>query len=502
MVQQKTTELIVKTPSGLVQVMPKTNAAAVDYGEGTVQDELSRTVHITGAETVDGVKTFSKNTMTEAVALSGSEINVSLGSFFTKTVTADTAFTFTGAPSGKTCAFSLVLTNGGLHECTFPANVTWVGGQTPSLKTAGTDVLTFFTVNGGSTWMEVSTGGSSSGSGGTIADTGVVAGTYGPSANAAPAYGDSFIIPQITVNQKGQITQILEKTITIPASDNTDIQVQVVSSAWNKAYLLGVDAVNPISGAPLNVTSIADPDVYLTTSPGELHATTFTGNLNGTASRATADSTGANIANTYAKLASPALTGTPTAPTATAGTSTTQIATTAFVAEALSSFSGGIKDVAYLDEEPDSTNTADLDDSSFIFYEEGATNDASPNVVTTTGNQTITGVKTFVNGLYGGVAVLGANESAFNLSQATCFKKTVTADTTFSFTNVPSAVVCCITVVLVNGGSHLVTWPASVKWDNGNTPFLTANGTDVLTFITIDGGTTWFGNATCMGAAS
>ena len=37
-----------------------------------------------------------------------------------------------------------------------------------------------------------------------------------------------------------------------------------------------------------------------------------------------------------APLASPALTGTPTAPTAASGTSTTQIATTAFVANAIS----------------------------------------------------------------------------------------------------------------------------------------------------------------------
>lgn len=38
----------------------------------------------------------------------------------------------------------------------------------------------------------------------------------------------------------------------------------------------------------------------------------------------------------YAKLASPALTGTPTAPTASSGTNTTQIATTAFVTSAVS----------------------------------------------------------------------------------------------------------------------------------------------------------------------
>ena len=41
------------------------------------------------------------------------------------------------------------------------------------------------------------------------------------------------------------------------------------------------------------------------------------------------------IRSIFAPLASPALTGTPTAPTATAGTSSTQIATTAFVADAI-----------------------------------------------------------------------------------------------------------------------------------------------------------------------
>lgn len=42
-----------------------------------------------------------------------------------------------------------------------------------------------------------------------------------------------------------------------------------------------------------------------------------------------------------APAASPAFTGTPTAPTASSGTSTTQVATTAFVAAALAAFSGG-----------------------------------------------------------------------------------------------------------------------------------------------------------------
>lgn len=46
--------------------------------------------------------------------------------------------------------------------------------------------------------------------------------------------------------------------------------------------------------------------------------------------------------DSYAPKASPALTGTPTAPTATAGTNTTQIATTAFVTAAVSAASAGV----------------------------------------------------------------------------------------------------------------------------------------------------------------
>jgi len=48
------------------------------------------------------------------------------------------------------------------------------------------------------------------------------------------------------------------------------------------------------------------------------------------------------IKNNFAKSNSPTLTGTPTAPTATAGTNNTQIATTAFVQNAVSNTVGGI----------------------------------------------------------------------------------------------------------------------------------------------------------------
>ena len=50
---------------------------------------------------------------------------------------------------------------------------------------------------------------------------------------------------------------------------------------------------------------------------------------------------------TYAPLASPALTGTPTAPTAAAGTNTTQIATTSFVNTAITNALGNFTGVSY-----------------------------------------------------------------------------------------------------------------------------------------------------------
>ncbi len=44
-------------------------------------------------------------------------------------------------------------------------------------------------------------------------------------------------------------------------------------------------------------------------------------------------------------------------------------------------------------------------------------------------------------------------------------------------------------------GGRTVTWPASVKWAGGTAPTLStdANAVDILTFITTDAGTTWYG---------
>ena len=160
------------------------------------------------------------------------------------------------------------------------------------------------------------------------------------------------------------------------------------------------------------------------------------------------------------------------------------------------------KEIAELAVEPTALNTTDLDNESIIFYNTGNVNGTHPQPVFTTGNQTVQGVKTFTAGVFGGKTTLGANESSFDCSAATCFTKTLTANTTFSFTNVPEDAVCCITVILVNGGNYTVNWPSSVKWTKNLPPDLTENGTDVVTFITATGGNVWYGTATCLGVTA
>lgn len=69
-----------------------------------------------------------------------------------------------------------------------------------------------------------------------------------------------------------------------------------------------------------------------------------------------------------------------------------------------------------------------------------------------------------------------------------------TSTTTFTFSNpTASGSVTGLTLKLVNGGSQTVNWPGSVDWPSGIVPTLTISGTDILMFITFDGGIIWHG---------
>jgi hypothetical protein len=75
---------------------------------------------------------------------------------------------------------------------------------------------------------------------------------------------------------------------------------------------------------------------------------------------------------------------------------------------------------------------------------------------------------------------------------------TLTGNTTFTFSSVTSGVVFSLELMITQDatGSRVVTWPASVKWPNGAPPTLTTTGgsLDRLVFVTVNGGTAWYGD--------
>jgi len=84
--------------------------------------------------------------------------------------------------------------------------------------------------------------------------------------------------------------------------------------------------------------------------------------------------------------------------------------------------------------------------------------------------------------------------NTIDIQSADYFTSTVTANTTYLFTNPPAAPnVGSFIVNVENTGTFTVTWPASVRWTNGIVPNQTANGRDIYGFFTTDGGTTYYG---------
>lgn len=88
-----------------------------------------------------------------------------------------------------------------------------------------------------------------------------------------------------------------------------------------------------------------------------------------------------------------------------------------------------------------------------------------------------------------------------DLKTANNFTHAVAADTTFTVMAHDGSSFQLGTLVLTNGGAFTVTWPDSFKWADGVPPALTAEGVDVITFFTVDGGNTCYAVHVMTGAA-
>jgi hypothetical protein len=92
-----------------------------------------------------------------------------------------------------------------------------------------------------------------------------------------------------------------------------------------------------------------------------------------------------------------------------------------------------------------------------------------------------------------------AQRLTINLNNGNIFVVSKTSDITdFTISNVPSSsFVGNFTLIIENGvgAGGFINWPNSIKWGDAGTPALstTLGNIDILTFITLDGGTTWLG---------
>lgn len=83
---------------------------------------------------------------------------------------------------------------------------------------------------------------------------------------------------------------------------------------------------------------------------------------------------------------------------------------------------------------------------------------------------------------------------AFDNTGVDVYARTVTGAATWTFVSPPvDGTIGAKFLELTNGGLGTQTWPASVDWEGGVAPTLTAAGTDILAFYTRDGGNTYRG---------
>lgn len=95
------------------------------------------------------------------------------------------------------------------------------------------------------------------------------------------------------------------------------------------------------------------------------------------------------------------------------------------------------------------------------------------------------------------IGSIGGGNQDIDLESGNVVSGTVdTSTTTFTFSNPPASGICgSFSLILTNGGSQTINWPASIDWAGGIAPSLTTSGKDVLVFFTLDAGTIWYGFA-------
>ena len=324
-----------------------------------------------------------------------------------------------------------------------------------------------------------------------LATSGVEAGSYGPATSISPAAGTAFSVPYVTVDAMGRVTGIVSQNVTLPSgADTAQTATQANADSLNQniasTYIKGLDVV--------------DSNIVLTRGNGD----TQTVSLGTTNSPFTGASAGA--AGTTGLVPAPAqgyqdryLRG---------DGSWVELSLDGVTLANASTTNAGI---VQLYDGTDSSSvvlapTANAVRTTYNLANTANTNASNALSIANQANSTASSVSANYMPLTGGTFTGGVFETAvsmsgsqINLTAGSVFKKTITGATTLSITG--SGPAATFSLILTNGGAYTVTWPASVKWAFGSAPTLTASGVDVITFLTGDGGTTWYGVVSTQAAA-
>lgn len=130
-------------------------------------------------------------------------------------------------------------------------------------------------------------------------------------------------------------------------------------------------------------------------------------------------------------------------------------------------------------------------------------NSTNPNNYVSTTSTSVLTNKTITSGIYSGnvdvtgtvmQSVIAMPALDINCAQGNYFTKTISSNSTFTFSSVPSSrAYSCTLEVTHTAGS--ITWPASVQWPGNTAPTLTTGKTHLFMFVTDDSGVRWRGAA-------
>jgi hypothetical protein len=145
-----TTELIINpsTQDMTIYVNEGIPGSVTETGTQTLSNKTMQTTVFTGTSTFNGPQ------VSKITAMAALDVDCSQGNYFTKTIAANSTFTFSNAPAGA-YNFTLELTHTS-GTVTWPSSVRWPSDIAPILATGKTHLFIFVTDDAGTRWRGAS----------------------------------------------------------------------------------------------------------------------------------------------------------------------------------------------------------------------------------------------------------------------------------------------------------------------------------------------------------